>query len=434
MMNFNSALDQAADLAKIRLAELQQDVFLVRDLFGRIRVLLESPESVTIPKRDFKNALGDLAKDIVSSLGIYAYPKSEIFLFRSELANLSLPDRTSAPVLREDSGFKVCLHDRLLMGSEWSAPPSPSAAPIKRFTLFSMKGGVGRSTTASVLAWHLANQGKRVLVFDLDLESPGISATLLGAHLPRFGIVDWFVEDALGEGAKILPDMIWESALQDGTSGRIAVVPAFGTGEKDYLAKLGRTYLERGPTGREPWPDRLKRLVSALEKQERPDVVILDSRTGLHDTSAAAVMAMGADTLLFAADTRQTWEAYGHLFNHWKNHPDVRTFRSRLWMLGSMVPRKDTQDYFEGLRDECYQLFADSLYDRLVPGEPPLPDSMDFSATSEEANHFPRAILWDEGLTSFDPLQRWQDAPVQASYGAFLEWFDRVLLYQGGSP
>jgi len=303
-----------------------------------------------------------------------------------------------------------------------------------------MKGGVGRSTTATVLSWHLARKekstggGHRVLVFDLDLESPGVGATMLGPSLPKFGIVDWFVEDALGEGGKVLADMVAESPLQDGTSGRIAVVPAFGTETQDYLAKLGRAYLERGPRGREPWPERLKRLVTELEVQETPDVVLLDSRTGLHDTSAAAVMAMGADTLLFAADTRQTWAAYEFLFQHWKHHPNVRAFRTRLWMLGSMVPRKDTQTYVEGLRDQAYDLFLESVYDKVPANQAPPPDAVDFAATAEEGNHFPRAILWDEGLTTFDPLQQWQDAPVQASYGAFLDWFDKVLLNQGGTP
>jgi hypothetical protein len=103
-------------------------------------------------------------------------------------------------------------------------------------------------------------------------------------------------------------------------------------------------------------------------------------------------------------------------------------------MLGSMVPRKDTQDYIEGLRDEAYKLFLESVYDRVPAGTTPPPDAVDFAAAAEEGNHFPRTILWDEGLTSFDPLQHWQDAPVQASYGAFLDWFDRVLLNQGGTP
>jgi hypothetical protein len=430
-MNFNDALDQAANLAKAQLSVLQEDVFLVRDLNGRIRVLLASPEHGTRTKKAFEAALKNLSQGIVKALGPYAYPSKELFLFRSELATLSLPTSATAPVLREDAGFKVCLHDRLLIGAEWSASPA-ATPPVKRFTLFSMKGGVGRSTTASVLAWHLAQKGKKVLVFDLDLESPGVGATLLGTNLPRFGIVDWFVEDVLGQGDAVLRDMVRPSTLATG-SGSIAVVPAFGSDTEDYLAKLGRAYLERGPEGYESWPNRLKRLLEAIEQQETPDVVLLDSRTGLHDTSAALILAMGADTLMFAVDSLQTWTGYRFLFKHWNGHPHVRHFRHRLWLLGSMLPRQGTEAYFEGLRDHAHELFEGTLYDAPeVDGttSADLADAFHFASTNEEGNHHPRPILFDDGLVAFDPLSRWQQGPVIAAYTNFFEWFDRTFLLE----
>jgi CobQ/CobB/MinD/ParA nucleotide binding domain len=426
-MNFNDALDEATKLAKSRLADLQEDVILVRDLHGRIRVLLESANPESKPKEPFKKALKALAKDISETLDVYAYSKKDIFLFREDIQSLALPDAASSTVLAEEAGFQVCLHDRLLTGTQWSASPIAETDNPKRFTLFSMKGGVGRSTTAVILAWHLAKKGKRVLVFDLDLESPGVGATLLKSTLPRFGVVDWFVEDALGQGDSVLSDIVVESPLGVGTDGRIAVVPAFGSDTGDYLGKLGRVYLERGPKGHEPWPDRLKRLVSAIEDQEKPDIVLLDSRTGLHDTSAALVLAMGANTLLFAVDSRQTWTAYEFLFQHWKQHPNLREFRNKLWVLGAMVPRKDTRNYVDGLRDSSWKLFLESVYDK-PPDEKTSESVFNYAQADEVGNHYPRKILWDEGLTAFDPLETWQDAPVQAAYGAFFGWFDKILL------
>ena len=430
-MNFNDALSQAADLAKTRLRALQEDVFLVRDLNGRIRVLLASSEPGTRLKKAFEDALKGLSKDVVSALGTYAYPKKELFLFRSELTSLSLPTSAAAPVLREDAGFKVCLHDRLLMGAEWSASPPSGSPPTKRFTLFSMKGGVGRSTTATVLAWHLAQKGKRVVVFDLDLESPGVGATLLGPDLPRFGIVDWFVEDALGQGDAVLGEMVRQSALATGP-GTIAVVPAFGSDTGDYLAKLGRAYLERGPTGHEPWPSRLKRLVEAIERQETPDIVILDSRTGLHDTSAALVLAMGADTLMFAVDTPQTWNSYGFLFKHWALHPDRRAFREKLWMVGAQVPDTGRDDYLDALRDNAWDLFRETLYD--APGDELDPDVFFSPAEDSSGNHYPQAVFWQRALMAFDPLKEWAENDLTAAYGSFLGWFDRVLLEEREAP
>jgi Mrp family chromosome partitioning ATPase len=56
---------------------------------------------------------------------------------------------------------------------------------------FSIKGGVGRSTALAATAWRLAQAGKRILVLDLDLESPGLSSSLLSPdRQPVYGITD----------------------------------------------------------------------------------------------------------------------------------------------------------------------------------------------------------------------------------------------------
>lgn len=426
-MNFNDALTRATALAEARLPDLQEDVFLIRDLFGRIRILLKRRRGIDSP---FHPHIEALVADITGALGNYAYDVNSVVMYRQDFKELALPEDASSVVLAEQGDWKVCLHDRLITGTEWNAKPLDENKDPRRFTLFSMKGGVGRSTTAVVLSQHLATKGRRVLVFDLDLESPGVGSTLLGRSLPPYGIVDWFVEDALGNGASVLPELVQESHLADALSGRIAVVPAFGTDTGDYLAKLGRVTLERGPNGREPWADRLKRFVETVEAQETPDVVLLDSRTGLHDTSASLVMAMGANTLLFAIDTEQTWSAYRFLFRHWRQHPNREAFRDKLWVLGAMVPDTNRDDYVEVLRDHAWDLFSDSLYDAADATSDP--DVFTFAPTDEIGNHHPRPIYWLRSLMAFDPLADDAHRDVAAAYGGFLDWFDRVLLEEGG--
>jgi len=427
-VNFNDALKQATLLVSAKLPDLKESVFVVRDLHGRIRLLLKKRRD---SKSEFFPHIQRLITDLTQALGPYAYAANDLVMYSEELKSINLPADASSTVLAENGGYKVCLHDRLLMGTEWNARPIVEATNPRRFTLFSMKGGVGRSTTATILARHLAGKGKRVLVFDLDLESPGVGATLLGESLPRFGIVDWFVEDALGQGAGVLPDMVRDSGLATG-AGAIMVVPAFGSDTDDYLAKLGRTYLERGPNGHEPWPSRLRRMVEALEAQHCPDVVLLDSRTGLHDTSAALVLAMGAHTLMFAIDTPQTWAAYGYLFRHWIHHPNISAFYDKLWVVGAVVPDTDIEPYVAGLRDRAWTLFDETLY-----AAPQVASRTGFSppVVDEEAgNHYPRAIFWQRGLMAFNPLANWTDQFVTAAYQKFLAWFDRVLLEEAEAP
>ena len=86
--------------------------------------------------------------------------------------------------------------------------PDPNRTD-KRFTLYSVKGGVGRSTTVAVLARHLAAGGERLLAVDLDLESPGLSSALIEPEArPACGVTEWFVEDLVGQGDQV----IWPSS------------------------------------------------------------------------------------------------------------------------------------------------------------------------------------------------------------------------------
>ncbi len=421
---FNEALEEAIKVAEAHITSIGEDIVLIRDLMGRIRVLLEKRPgagSTRIP------AVQALVGNLANQLGAYAYPAEDGVFYRKELGTVILPDRNNSARLGEKDGHQILLHDRLLVGAQWNATPVATATDPKRFTLFSMKGGVGRSTTAAVLAWHLARKDKKVLVVDLDLESPGVGSTLLPQdELPAYGLVDWFVEDALGQASRVENALVATSPLSKKGLGQIVVAPAFGGSTGAYLPKLGRSYLERGPSGPEPWPERLQRLIRHLEQSQQPDVVLLDSRVGLHDTSAALVLAMGAETLLFAVDSRQTWTAYDFLFKHWAHHPSIREFRNKLWIVASMIPEDDQEAYLKGFRDGAWSLFL-KLYDA-----PTAADAFFFSLPEERAPHAPHLIRWNRSLQTFDPTSALNVPAIELAYDAFLSWFDDTLLTDGG--
>ncbi len=149
-MMFNDALSTAAEIVLQHLGDPNRPVILVRDLFGKFRVVLP----------DDRGGVADgLATALTDALGVYGYAPTSTFLRESDIGTVA----SSARVIRESAGgARVVLVDRLLMGTEWSDPPADLTTVPKRFTLFSMKGGVGRSTTAAVLAHHLASRGKKI--------------------------------------------------------------------------------------------------------------------------------------------------------------------------------------------------------------------------------------------------------------------------------
>src|SRR5690606_25958994 len=98
--------------------------------------------------------------------------------------------------------FMVPVKDVTTWGRDWLWLESRAEEErAKRIVFHGLKGGVGRSTALAVLAQSLAKDGFRVLVVDLDVESPGANAVLLGRGLgPPYGVVDWLVEDAVAPG------------------------------------------------------------------------------------------------------------------------------------------------------------------------------------------------------------------------------------------
>ena len=428
---FEQAFDIAIEKAKSVAAEISNELTLVRDLRGRIRIML--PGGRTNLSGEKKTRLGALAQELSESLGNYGFTADRMFLFANDL--LQGEDITNSPerlLLGGVEGCKVWLLDRQITGQDWLRGTLPRKTNNLRATFFGIKGGVGRSTALVIWGWHLARQGKKVLIFDLDLESPGVSSTLLPAdYMPDFGIVDWFVEDGVGQAEVVEREMVTASPLTKGLVGDIRIVPAFGTKTGDYLPKLARCYADA--PGNEPssWSIRLGRLVSRFEALEMPDITLLDSRAGIHDIAAAAVTRMGAQSFLFAVDSPQTWKAYGFLFNHWKQHPQLASIREHLQIVDAMIPETGREEHLKRFRLHSWDVFRDHLYDEALPNNP---DAFNFDLNDQSAPHYPWPIFWHRGLQEFDPIgsrDGLDEKMAAEAMGSFMDAAETLLTSAG---
>ena len=98
-----------------------------------------------------------------------------------------------------------------------------------------------------------------------------------------------------------------------------------------------------------------------------PAVVLLESRSGLHDIAAAAVTEVDAQVLLFAVDSASTWTDYGILFRHWKTHRLAASIRDRLSIVSALTPELETERYLQRFREQAWNLFRDGLYGAMEP-------------------------------------------------------------------
>lgn len=408
-------VDKVLASVNIPLCPQVEEIYLVRDLHGRVRIAVsdESEENESCQK-----SLLCMAHALQEVLGPHGNPmdKGVLFVDKSMLKTL----RDGIVELRP----RIYWVDRLLSCQDWwTVKESGREASINRWTLFSIKGGVGRSTTAAVLAWHLAHRGARVLLLDLDLESPGLSSALLPANKrPDLGIVDWFVEDLVGQSDQVLEFMTATPEWVHDCDGHVCVVPAHGREPGEYLAKLGRVYLDKY---RDPWTARLQRMVNMLETNYEPTVVLIESRSGLHDIAAATVSDLDAQVLLFAADSPSTWTDYDILFRHWGSHHLAEKIRDRLWIVSALTPELDTERYLQEFREKAWHLFVNQLYDHM-PTSSETVDAYSFDLSDEDGPHYPMVIHWTRGLAAGTSLQEFERTKVGQAYTEFLRKFDQV--------
>lgn len=289
-------------------AELLLRSAILRDAGGRL--------SIVLPERKAESELERLALKLSGALGAYARPDGAILDSEYPGAQGLLDEAGRRPTTTVGS-FSVKLLDRRIVGSDWLRPPAAARGKAPRIVFASLKGGVGRSTALCVVAAHLSRKGRRVLTIDFDLEAPGIGSMLLDVHeLPEFGMLDYLVEAGLSNiDDEFITELTGDSFL--GAAGaRVSVIPAIGRRTLEHpenaLAKIARAYLEVPQENDPPKTitDQLADLLARYDSLGAYDVVLIDGRSGLHETTASLVLGIGAEVLLFGLDQPQTYQGY----------------------------------------------------------------------------------------------------------------------------
>lgn len=284
-----------------------------------------------------------------------------------------------------------------------SEAPSPSseAAPKGRIiTFYSYKGGTGRSMAVANVAWMLALNGNRVLVIDWDLEAPGIHRYF---HP--------FLEDKeLRETAGLI-DMVENLAAQAAASSaplgldQVDIIdyieplewprsPANKPHKLSWKQFGPRARIDFMPAGRQGpaysrkvsafnWIDFYERLggrqlLEAARSQMRGiyDYVLIDSRTGVSDTSGICTIEM-PDTLVicFTLNEQSIRGAVGvaeSVCEHWVRRSDPASVqptglraatanRFRMFFVPTRVEITSERDKRETALDLAQRTFAPYL-------------------------------------------------------------------------
>ena len=166
-------------------------------------------------------------------------------------------------------------------------------------TFYSFKGGVGRSASLLEAAAQLAAMGRSVVVWDLDLEAPGVQKNPALAEIDRGlegGTLD-LLEAFQAGGLEEFPEEILKRSVQTLDSPRITqsggrlgfLLP--GRLDEDYphrFAAIDWGTLFKPPEG--PGMAFFFDIARHLEQDLEYDYILVDSRTGLTDLSGVCTL------------------------------------------------------------------------------------------------------------------------------------------------
>ena len=447
-VTFDNALSTFARLVSARFGERALDDHrFVRDVDGRLTFLLLTPvdsEKVRSLDTESGHALGSYA-------AVPAVAVAGDLLDPSLADDFAVQEQVDVAAAGADPEWRrVAVVDRRIVGQDWAVGwhgPLPGVPPVLAF--HSIKGGVGRSSAVAVLAAHQAERGRNVLVVDLDLEAPGIGALLLAREdLPQLGVLDWLVETSLRPDAEgeLIQRCVGQSQLTRGR-GAVDVLPALGrsAGEAPWtvVPKLGRGFIDHPGLGHSHL-ERVRRLVALTcnEGTRQYDVVLVDVRAGLAESTAAALLGLGATVLCCGVDGPATQDGYRFLFSYFaglddapgQHNPADRDWRDRFRMVHAKA--RVGADARRAFRERMYEVFVEAVYDADDAGDAGSDRSgaaaaFSFDYDDEDAPHWAWPIAFDLALAELDPRTHPDQLTlefVDRAFGSFLTRAERLIV------
>lgn len=219
-------------------------------------------------------------------------------------------------------------------------------------TFYSFKGGVGRTLALTNIGLQLAKTGRRVLLIDFDLESPGIDTfETLQPKEPNSGLVGYVSKFM---GTRIAPDVqdfIYEAFGVGQKGGRLWIMPA-GRSDQKYARKLSsiswhKLYSEFD--GFLMFED----LKAQLRTYFEPDYVLIDSRTGHTDIEGICTRQLPDAVVILFFPNEQNLTGLRETVTSIRNEDKIRKDKPiQLHYVMSNVPDlDDEQEILSGLQE-----------------------------------------------------------------------------------
>ena len=398
-------------------------ICLIWYLQGRLRVLLRpaAGQTLDVLRLDALNAIAPLSQPFwAGDVWIHGEDSS-----RSEIAVYEKVWQEAGPVPIDVGPPEIYLLERHVSKDAWFVPTLEPPWPLSEHTppilsFFSFKGGVGRTTSLLALAVQLARGNHRVVLIDLDLESPGLLGALPPSNgvAPVAGVVDYLLERPLVVGWNELPfdDFFYtvDAPAIVGNGLPITVIPA-GPVDEMYLQKVARLNyakiytLSAGQPEQSPLFDLLRR----ARQHFHADYVLLDSRAGFHDLGGLALSGMTHLDVLFGLDSESSWQGL-NIVVRFLGQDRIERDMDRLdcavvhALAPSPGPERDAA--FRRFKERSHDTFSEHYYEEPVP---------DLEADQEP--HYPIVLGFNPDVQRYQTIADVADRLTQGDFRTFAE-------------
>ncbi len=258
----------------------------------------------------------------------------------SEVIDFGLKHRFHS--LLDDAHSKILRNQTNKFKKENEIPPI--------VTFYSYKGGMGRTTTMTTYGLHLAQQfGLKVVIMDFDLEAPGYlnffnldeNENLKSGEIN--GIVEYLLDTQFtknSNGVYLNKYYVELDSLYTGQDGKVFVFPAGnltgGDNQNDYLQGLARLDL----ASEDRFIESFQSLFLRMKTELKPDLILIDSRTGFNDVYGMMALIMADIIVGFFGSSKQTKPGIEFLLDKVEVINDVSL---ELLLVNSILPENEEE-------------------------------------------------------------------------------------------
>jgi MinD-like ATPase involved in chromosome partitioning or flagellar assembly len=263
----------------------------------------------------------------------------------------------------------------------------------------------------AIVAAILARAGCSVVIIDLDLEAPG-QQSLFDAQ-PSRGVIDYVVEH-IALGSSELVDLLVDVTAQVPDATGAVHLAAAGAVDWAYVEKIARLDFaaHNQQDGKSPVHLALKSLLHDVHKTAKPDWILLDARTGIHDLGGLAMHALAHIDVLLGRDGRQGMEGLRlclQALARRRDPDDIQTLIVHALAPAPLEDERVSMPIQRAFQNTIYELFKETLYEPIDDSELPSPDD-------SGASHSAYAIPLDPTLGRLETLRSIADMTVARPY------------------